>query len=421
MNMIYRIRTFLLLLCLLPVSLYAQQDDVTSADVEDVGTDLMEVRDLRSMGLNVTDNNTVWLLTNGHDKFEDLFKYVRQARRFIHMEYFNYRNDSINSILINLLRQKAEEGVEVRVMYDAFGNSSNNQPFSKAKHDSICNLGIQLEKFDPIRFPWVNHIYPRDHRKIVVIDGLVAYTGGMNVADYYINGLEGIGPWRDMHMHIEGPAVTDIHKIFIKMWAKQTGQLLTGVRYLPPCEGKGKVRMAVVDREPNVTNKSIRKLYISMINNARHNVRIISPYFMPTTSLRIAIRNAVKRGVDVQIMISEKSDIPMTPDVVHYWAYKMAKAGATVYMYQEGFHHTKIMTVDDSFCTIGSANLDARSLRYDYEINTAVFNKEITMQLVNMFEKDKEQSLILDDNKWSRKSAWHKFVGWFGHLLTPVM
>ncbi len=414
-------RIILFLSLILPwLALRAQQPTPQQDDLQ-TPSDLMEIRALKNMGLNVSYGNTVWLLKTGHEKFEDLFKYVGQAKHFIHMEYFNYRNDSINSILIHLLHQKAQEGVEVRVMYDAFGNSSNNQPFSRAKHDSICSLGIRLEKFDPLNFPWLNHIYPRDHRKIVVIDGEVAYTGGMNVADYYIEGLEGIGPWRDMHMHIEGPAVNDIHKIFIKMWAKQTGELLTGIRYQPACEAKGNVRMAVIDREPNVTNESIRKLYSTMLDNAQHNVKIISPYFMPTSSIQKAIKRAVKRGVDVQIMISEKSDVPMTPDVVHFWGRKMAKAGAKVYMYQAGFHHTKIMTVDDSFCTIGSSNLDARSLRYDYEINTAVFNKDITMELVNMFEKDKEQSLLLDDAKWERKSAWHKFVGWFGHLLTPVM
>ena len=418
-NTFIRVIIFCLSCCF--VSAYAQQDTRQKQDEDQIPSDLMEIRTLKNMGLNVSYGNTVRLLMTGHDKFEDLFNYVGKAKKFIHMEYFNYRNDSINSILIHLLHQKAQEGVEVRVMYDAFGNSSNNQPFSRAKHDSICSLGIQLEKFDPLNFPWLNHIYPRDHRKIVVIDGEVAYTGGMNVADYYIDGLKGIGPWRDMHMHIEGPAVNDIHKIFIKMWAKQTGHLLTGVRYQPPCEGKGNVRMAVIDREPNVTNKSIRNLYTTMLDNAQHNVKIISPYFMPTTSIQKAIKRAVKRGVDVQIMISEKSDVPMTPHVVHFWGRKMAKLGAKVYMYQTGFHHTKIMTVDDSFCTIGSSNLDARSLRYDYEINTAVFNKDITMQLVSMFEEDKKESLLLDDAKWERKSAWHKFVGWFGHLLTPVM
>ena len=402
---------------LFSVSTFAQSDAVT-----ELKSDSAEIADLQKTGVSVTKGNSVTLLMTGHDKFEDLFKYVREAKSFIHMEYFNYRNDSINSLLIKLLHQKADEGVEVRVMYDAFGNSSNNQPFSRAKHDSICSLGIQLEKFDPINFPWVNHIYPRDHRKIVVIDGETAYTGGMNVADYYIDGLEGIGPWRDMHMRIHGPAVDDLHRIFTKMWAKQTGYLLTGARYFPAKHQKvGNARVAIVDREPNVTPRSIRHLYISMLDNAKKCVKIINPYFTPTITVRKAIRRAVERGVDVQIMVSEKSDIPLTPDASHYWAFNLAKHGAKVYMFQAGFHHTKAMMVDDTFCTVGSSNLDSRSLRYDYEVNTAIFDRDVTMQLVNMFEDDKKNSVLLDEAKWNQKSTWKKGVAWFGHLLTPFL
>ena len=381
-----------------------------------------EQADLKQFGFKITDNNKVVLLMNGHDKFEDLFKYVDNAKSFIHMEYFNFRNDSINSLLISHLHKKAKEGIEIRVLYDAFGNSSNNQPFSKQKHDSIAALGIDIQKFDPIRFPWVNHIFPRDHRKIVVIDGITAYTGGMNVADYYVDGLEGIGPWRDMHMRIHGPAVDHLHQIFAKMWAKQTGYLLTGAKYFPQGkDNEGKAKVAIIDREPNVTNKAIRQLYISMLDNAKKKVMIINPYFTPTKSVNKAIERAIERGVDVQIMVSEKSDIPLTPDASHLAAYKLAKKGAKVYMFQNGFHHTKAMMIDDEFCTVGSSNLDSRSLRYDYEVNTAIFDKQVTMQLVNMFEQDKKDSHILDHEKWNQKSTWKKTVAWFGSLLTPFL
>ncbi len=417
-----RYTLLLFLLTVLSADIFAQTDNNTNLQTDSLKSDSLEMEALRLTGVSVTDGNAVTLLMTGHDKFEDLFKYVKEAKRFIHMEYFNYRNDSINTILINLLHQKAQEGVEVRVMYDAFGNSSNNQPFSRAKHDSIRSLGIQLEKFDPINFPWVNHIFPRDHRKIVVIDGTTAYTGGMNVADYYIDGLEGIGPWRDMHMRIHGPAVDDLHRIFVKMWAKQTGYLLTGARYFPANRPKvGNARVAIVDREPNVTNRSIRHLYISMLDNAKRCVKIINPYFVPTVTVRKAIHRAIERGVDVQIMVSEKSDIPLTPDASHYWAYNLAQRGAKVYMFQAGFHHTKAMMVDDTFCTVGSSNLDSRSLRYDYEVNTAIFDRDVTMQLVNMFEEDKKHSILLDETKWNRKTTWKKGVAWFGHLLTPFL
>ena len=383
-------------------------------------SDSMEIRDLSSLGFPISDGNNVVFFTNGHDKFEDLFEHIDNAEKFVHLEYFNFRNDSINTILINLLHKKVKQGVEVRVIYDAFGNSSNNRPINKEQHDSIASLGIQIHKFDPIRFPWANHL-TRDHRKIVVIDGICAYTGGMNVADYYIDGLEDIGVWRDMHMRIEGPAVNDIHKIFVDMWAKQTGFLLSGAKYFPVSKGYGNAKIAIINRQPKTSNKAIRQLYLSMLNNAKESVKIISPYFVPTKTVRKAIANAIKRGVDVQIMVSDQGDIPLTPEASLYVAYKFMKMGAKVFVYKKGFNHSKIMMVDNKYCTVGSANLNSRSLRYDLEINTAIFSVNITRQLNYIFEQDKKDSFLLDEENWKKMSKWKKTVGWFGNILTPFI
>ena len=385
-------------------------------------SDADEKQYLALKGIELTDCNYVKLLKSGHEKFDDLFDAIRKAKLFIHLEYFNFRNDSIAGLLYHELAEKVKQGVEVRAMYDAFGNSSNNQPVKRAMHDSICALGIKLVKFDPIRFPWVNHIIPRDHRKIVVIDGEVAYTGGMNVADYYINGLEGIGPWRDMHMRIEGPAVNELHKIFCRMWADATGEMLVSAKYFPAHnEARGKSVLGVVDRHPHETNKSIRQLYCSMLDNARHKVMLINPYFVPTHQVRSALKRCIDRGVDVQIMLSEKSDIPLTPDASHYVGRQMQKLGAKVHMFRGGFHHTKIMMVDDLFCTVGSSNLDSRSLRCDYEVNTIIFDKEITAELTRMFEDDIRSSVPMSDAYWKSKTKWKRFVAWFGNLLTPFL
>jgi len=384
-------------------------------------SDVEEKAYLTLKGIELTEFNRVKLLKSGHEKFEDLFEAIRKAKWFIHLEYFNFRNDSIAGLLYHELAEKVKEGVEVRAMYDAFGNSSNNQPVKRAMHDSICALGIKLVKFDPIRFPWVNHIIPRDHRKIVVIDGEVAYTGGMNVADYYINGLEGIGPWRDMHMRIEGPAVNELHKIFCEMWAKATGEMLVSSKYFPMHHASGNSTIGVIDRCPRVANKSIRQLYCSMLDNAKHKVLLINPYFVPTHQVRSALKRCIDRGVDVQIMISEKSDIPLTPDASHYVGRQMQKLGAKVHMFRGGFHHTKIMMVDDLFCTVGSSNLDSRSLRCDYEVNTIIFDKEITAELTRMFEDDIQSSVPMSDAYWKSKTKWKRFVAWFGNLLTPFL
>ncbi len=384
-------------------------------------SDIYEKEFLKSNGGVVTQGDSVTLLKSGKEKFDDLFESVRNAKSFIHLEYFNFRNDSIAGLLYNELAKKVHEGVEVRAMYDAFGNFSNNQPVSRHMHDSIASLGIKLVKFDPLTFPWLNHIMPRDHRKIVVIDGKIGYTGGMNVADYYVNGLEGIGPWRDMHMRIEGPAVSELHKIFCRMWYEATGEELKGTKYFPQLYPRGKSEVAIVDRHPGETNKSIRELYISMLDNAHDRVRLVNPYFVPTKSVRDAIKRCIERGVDVQIMLSEKSDIPLTPDASHYVGRKMQKKGAKVYMFQGGFHHTKMMVVDDKFCTIGSSNLDSRSLRCDYEVNTVIFDKRVTAELVSMFEADKKSSVEMDNIYWKNKTKWKRFVAWFGNMLTPFL
>ena len=385
-------------------------------------SDSLMAAHLQARGVNIYDGNSVRLLTTGHDKFEDLFEAVRNAKSFIHLEYFNFRNDSIAGLLFHLLAQKVAEGVEVRALYDAFGNSSNNQPIKAHMHDSINALGIKLVKFDPIRFPWVNHIIPRDHRKIVVIDGRIAYTGGMNVADYYIEGIPEIGDWHDMHMHIEGPVVNELHEIFRHMWYKSTGEFLPDAKYFPLGHPQPEnQRLAIIDRHKGITPDAIRDLFAEMLNTAQHKVLLINPYFVPTHRVRKALKRAIDRGVDVQILLSAKSDIPLTPEASHYVGNNLAKRGAKVYLFHGGFHHTKIMMIDDLYCTVGSSNMDARSLRCDYEVNTVIFSRKTTRELTDLFNEQLKSSTPMQKGYWGTRSAGKKFQGWFGNLLTPFL
>ena len=163
-------------------------------------TDVFQ-QQMEDYGIRFTHDNKVTLLMSGQAKFDDMFAHIRQARQSIHLEYFNFRNDSIASLLFDILREKRREGVEVRALFDGFGNDSNNQPLKKYHLKALRDDSIDIYEYDPIRFPWVNHIWPRDHRKIVVIDGRIAYTGGMNVADYYIKGTEQVGEWRPPQSH----------------------------------------------------------------------------------------------------------------------------------------------------------------------------------------------------------------------------
>ena len=382
------------------------------------------MRRLQQMKNPITGNNKVELLMNGHDKFIDLFEAIRQAKHHIHLEYFNFRNDSIANSLFDLLAEKVKEGVEVRAMFDAFGNSSNNRPLKKRHLQSIQERGIEIVKFDPIKFPWINHAMHRDHRKIVVIDGQIGYTGGMNIADYYINGLPKIGQWHDIHMHLEGNVVRYLQGIFLTMWNRETGQHIGGPAYfpdVPQVPDSLSEEIAIVDRVPRETPRSISHAYTAAIESAQKSIRIVNPYFVPTKSIRKAIKGALKRGTEVEIMLPAVSDIPFTPEASFYIGHKLMKKGAKIYLFNGGFHHSKIMMVDNIFCTVGTANLNSRSLRYDYETNAFIFDPTTTHKLNEMFERDMQNSTPLTPEYWKKRSGWKKFVGWVGNLLTPFL
>ena len=393
------------------------------------------VRILEKEGVNFSHNNRVTLLTTGKEKFDDMFKAIRQARSSIHLEYFNFRNDSIASELFNLLREKVKEGVEVRALFDGFGNDSNNRPLLKKHVEALRKDGVRIYEFDPIRFPWVNHVFNRDHRKIVVIDGSIAYTGGMNVADYYINGTEQVGEWHDMHCRIEGGAVNELQMIFSRMWEKVTGEDIWRPEYFRAYTPEeftglkpdttvtaGHKMVGIINREPRKTNKIIRTFYLGAIDSAQDSIKLINPYLTLNRKLKRSIRNAVKRGVKVEIMLAAKSDIPLTPDCAFYNVHKLMKKGVDVWLYQPGFHHTKVIMVDGRFCTVGSANLDARSLRMDYEENAVIIDAHTTKELDNLFERDKRESVYLTEEVWDEfRTPWQKFRGWFAHLLAPFL
>lgn len=375
---------------------------------------------IESENIPLTKNNQVVILNGAHVKFDSLLADINRAKHHIHLEYFNFRNDSINKVVIGALAKKAKEGVEVRAMFDAFGNISNDRPLKKKDLEAIRAQGIEIIKFDPINFPWVNH-NSRDHRKIVVIDGKIGYTGGINVADYYLNGIEGIGEWRDMHARVTGEAVNELQKIFLKMWEKEGGGHIEGEVYYPSHHQEDGSDIAVVDRWPRKTPKQMRRAYANAIHSAKDSIVLINPYFMPMPIVHNALEKAIDEGVKVTIIVSEKGDIMAIPDGVWRVAYKLMKRGAEVYMYKGGFNHSKVMCIDGKFCTIGSANLNSRSLLYDYETNLFIFGAEDTKELQHYIELDKKNSYRLTKEIYKERSCWRRFVGWVVCLFKPFM
>ncbi len=384
-------------------------------------SDSLTISQMRELGVVFSKNNKVELLMSGKEKFARLFEDIRQAKQSVHLEYFNFRNDSIASLLFDILREKRKEGVEVRAVFDGFGNDSNNQPLKKKHLEKLHADSIEIYEFDPIRFPWINHVWPRDHRKIVVIDGRIAYTGGMNVADYYVVGSEQVGEWRDMHCRIEGSAVNELQKIFVRFWKKLSKENLTDPKYFQGTKAGNKM-VGIINREPHTSNEITRRFFVNVLDNAKDSVKIINPYFMPTNKVMKALKRCAERGVKMDILISAKYDEPLTPDIVMYNMKKLIKRGVNVWRYRPGFHHSKIMMVDGKFCTVGSTNLDARGLRYDYEVNALIMDEETTKKLDQNFIEDTGKSDYVSMEEWKKsRTTWQRFKGWFGHLLTFLL
>lgn len=370
-----------LLLSMLPSSLWAQ--DSTE------GTK----RAFRHIGMPFYSDCRTTILPTGEVKFADLFEAIGNARRHIYMDYFKFQQDSICTALLDMLCSKAQQGIDVRILYDSFGNNHSSQPLTKPYLKAIRAAGVRIEAFDPVRFPWINHLLSRDHHKIAVIDGQVVYTGGMNVADYYLHGKPQVGEWRDMHIRMGGPIVAAYTALFCRMWEKTTGEALTPAiasdsTTSPLTWQSTGVEVAFADRWPRNTPKIMHQSYCAAIDNASRLVQIVNPYASLSDPIRAALRRALKRGVRVQFMASAKSDGAVNDLLVGLEMKKLMDRGAEVYYYKGGFHHSKIMMVDSLFCTIGTTNLDARSLRYDYEVNAFIFDPTTTHALQDIFADD---------------------------------
>ena len=370
-------------------------------------------RDFLRLGLPFYENNRVTLLPSGEIKFRDLFQAVEQAEKYICLDYFKFQQDSICGELIARLCRKAQEGVEVRVLFDDFGNKHSDFPLSDTLQARLRLSGIQIAAFDRVRFPWINHLMHRDHHKIAVIDGKVVYTGGMNVADYYLHGKPKVGKWRDMHVRMEGPIVEAYEELFKKMnkegqgaRSKEQENTKESQTYghsscslpLAPCP------IFFASRIPKETPRIMRQTYSIAIDNAEHLVQIVNPYAGLFGEVRAALRRALERGVRVQFMVSTKSDGKVNDDVTGLEMRKLMKRGAEVYYFDGGFHHSKVMMIDSLFYTVGTTNLDARSLCFDYEVNAFIFDTATTHELQQIFAEDVERhSTLLTPEVWKQR------------------
>ena len=392
-------------------------------------------RDFLRMGIPMYESSEVRILPTAEIKFRDLFQTIEQAEKYILLDYFKFQQDSICGELLKKLKRKAQQGVDIRIIFDSFGNKSSDLPLSDTLQARIREAGIQIAAFDPVRFPWVNHLLHRNHHKIAVIDGKVVYTGGMNVADYYLHGKPKVGKWRDMHIRMEGTIVQAYEELFWKMWGevkseerrvkseerrvkneerrvKNEERRVKNESNIQGAEGNSdsslftlhsSLQIAFASRWPRESPGIMRQTYSTAIDNAQHLVQIVNPYAGLFGEVRAALRRALERGVRVQFMVSTKSDGKANDDVTGLEMRKLMKRGAEVYLYDGGFHHSKVMMIDSIFCTVGTTNLDARSLCFDYEVNAFIFSPTTTHELQQIFRDDIEHSTLLTPEVWKER------------------
>ena len=366
----------------------------------------------------LTTGNKLQILNNGDETFEAIFEAIKKAKHHIHLEYYIFSDDKIGNKLKNLLIEKSKAGVEVRIIIDDVGSWSLGENYISELKEN----GIEIYSFMEVRFPRLtSKMNFRNHRKIIVIDGEIGFTGGINIADRYLEGLKKFGRWRDTHLQISGDAVACLQVIFAADWYFVINENLSGEKYFPKFTELPGTPVQISASGPDSDWKSIEQAIFAAITNAKEKVYITTPYLMPPKIIFSALEMAALSNVDVCIIIPEKSDA-ITPKWCSFsYVGKLLEAGVKIYFYQTGFIHSKIIIVDDIFSTIGTSNLDFRSLETNFEVNAFVYEKEFTQKLTKHFLDDLENSREINLKEW-KKRPWHfKVRESLAHVFAPML
>ncbi|WP_071133771.1 cardiolipin synthase [Millionella massiliensis] len=367
----------------------------------------------------LTTNNRLEVLNDGSETFASLIDALRKAESFIHLEYYIFENDELGGRIADILKEKARSGVEVRFIYDDVGSWNLKRSFIR----SLREAGVQVHCFMPVVFPWLtSKINYRNHRKIVVIDGKVGYTGGLNIADRYLRGTKH-GPWRDTHLKIEGTAVNMLQLTFLADWYFATGiQLKDKDKYLMVSDDSvGDTAVQVATSGPDSDWATIMQAYFAAITKATDHIYISTPYFMPGESLLTALKVAALSGIDVRIMLPSRSDSKIV-----YWASRsyiaeLLEAKIKVYLYNKGFNHSKIITIDNRFSSIGTANMDNRSFEDNFEVTAMIYDRNMTDRLESRFLADLDGCTRLTYRRWATRSRTDMFKESVARLFSPLL
>jgi cardiolipin synthase A/B len=365
-----------------------------------------------------TQDNEVEVVTDGQAKFSKLLERIEGARDHIHLMYYIFRADRLGREIAEALARKAEAGVKVRVLLDAVGSPIFHRKFWRR----LRKAGGEVAFFFPSRIPFLNiRVNYRNHRKLVIIDGEYGFIGGFNVGDEYVGRDKRLGYWRDTHLVVRGSAVLLMQVRFLLDWNLATGRRLAAeARYLPTVATTGTVGMQIVSSGPDSERRQIRNAFVKMIYSAKRSVYLQSPYFIPDESLMTALRSAALSGVDVRVMLPGKVESWFV-----YWASctyveELLRDGVKCYTYEGGFLHAKTMVVDETIATVGTANLDTRSFRLNFETNALIYDSGTAEQLAQHFCRDLEQCRGFTLAEYRRRPLFTRFMESLARLLSPL-
>jgi len=365
----------------------------------------------------LTTGNSVKMLLNGEETFSAITGALSQAGEYIHMEYYAIANDNIGNTIKDILISKAREGVRVNVIFDSVGSWDLGTRYVVA----LKNAGVRVHSFLPVSFPRLRReLNFRNHRKIVVVDGAVGFMGGLNIGDMYISGDPGMGFWRDTHIELTGPAVSCLDDIFRADWAFCDKKPLA--EHPPaPSRAPGGTPVQIAASGPDNNWKSILQGYFSLITNSRKSIWLCTPYFVPGEPLMTALIVAAMSGVDVRVIIPHKTDHALV-----YWASlshveELLKAGVKVYRYEKGFIHSKILIADGSAVSVGTANLDARSLEINFEVQAFIYDASVAADFIRAYENDMVESSQYRLHEWLRRPLRQKVLESAGRLWSSQL
>lgn len=367
-----------------------------------------------------TDDNEVEVYTDGKEYFAHLYETISNAREFVHIQSYIIKNDELWQALEKLLAKKVKEGVEVRILYDSMGCRT----MGKRDWDRIREKGIEVGEFFPAFFKRLHlRINYRNHRKIIVVDGTRAYVGGFNIGREYLGLDKKFGYWRDTHLRLTGASVVSLHIRFILDWNYATKQnlFLKGSLIKEFKPGTGKEGVQIISSGPDTQNEEIRDNYQKLIGKARDHVYIQTPYLVPDEIILNEIKMAAYSGIDVKIMIPCKPDHPLVYWATYSYVGELIDAGARCYTYDNGFLHAKGVMSDGLVCCYGTANMDVRSYKLNFEVNATIYSPTTTAKLEEIFEKDLEYCTEITPQLYAKRSMAVRIKEQFSRMFSFIL